>query len=110
MVDSCGLTFGSALFCSDGLWDVISPKRAIQLVLEVGELKEFWKWKGLWLNSLVFQVKSLSDDPGSSHILENRTAGAASHLVSRAKLAKTHDNTTVVVIDFGEKQRDVSQQ
>lgn len=68
-----------AVIASDGLWDVISPKRCIQLASEArssGQLAQ--------------------EEPALADLAQL----IASTLLTRAKLAKTVDNTTIVVLDF----------
>jgi protein phosphatase len=59
--------------CSDGLWDVISTKRAVQLVVEGRERN--------------------SGDSASADKVANR-------ILSEARNLRTKDNTSVIFVDF----------
>ncbi|KAL5197227.1 hypothetical protein ABZP36_000739 [Zizania latifolia] len=62
-----------AVIASDGLWDVISTKRAVQLIVEGRERN--------------------SGDSASAHKVANR-------LLSEARNLRTKDNTSVIFVDF----------
>uniref|UniRef100_A0A0D9W0I9 protein-serine/threonine phosphatase n=1 Tax=Leersia perrieri TaxID=77586 RepID=A0A0D9W0I9_9ORYZ len=68
-----------ALIASDGLWDVISINRAVQLVLE---------------------GKQRYNEQGSS------TEKIAHHVLSEARKLRTKDNTSVIFIDLDAMRRD----
>lgn len=72
-----------AIIASDGLWDVLSPKRALQLASEVKQTLE-------------------------SNDCERKAHAMASSLVNKARTGRTQDNTTVIVVDFGFKTRHLS--
>ncbi|KAM1171801.1 hypothetical protein ACFX2I_021970 [Malus domestica] len=62
------------IMASDGLWDVISPKKAIQLVLQT---KERYSMDG-----------------------ENLAEKNANILLSEARTVRTKDNTSIIFLDF----------
>lgn len=64
---------GSAILASDGFWDVISSKKAFQLVQQARD-------------------KSLDGD--------NRAEKIANLLLSEAKTLRTKDNTSIIFLDF----------
>jgi len=68
---------GLAMMASDGLWDVLSPRRALQLALEVREGQH--------------------SDEGSDVPCAQRIANL---IVREARTLRTKDNTTVIVLDF----------
>ncbi|XP_028761113.1 protein phosphatase 2C 70 [Neltuma alba] len=63
-----------AILASDGLWDVISMKKAIQLVLQVRER--------------------------DSSLAENSAEKVANFLLGEARTLRTKDNTSVIFLDF----------
>ncbi|KAJ3669336.1 hypothetical protein LUZ60_011286 [Juncus effusus] len=69
-----------AILASDGLWDVLSTKQAVQFVLENKE-------------------KNKGQD-------ENSAERIAKSIVSHAKALRTTDNTTVVFVDFDSLRTD----
>eukprot|EP00850_Spirogloea_muscicola_P016109 SM000128S26242 [mRNA] locus=s128:369130:370676:+ [translate_table: standard] len=70
-----------ALMASDGLWDVLSTKRAIQLAAEA-------------------RVKDHPTLDGQKY--RTPAEAIAAILVSKARLSRTTDNTTVVALDFAQ--------
>eukprot|EP01018_Ginkgo_biloba_P026490 Gb_00591 [translate_table: standard] len=66
-----------ALLASDGLWDVLSTKRALQLALEARESHHM--------------------DEGPNGFCAERIAKL---IVREAQMLRTKDNTTVIVLDF----------
>lgn len=68
-----------AIMASDGLWDVISQTRALQLALEAKEGRHL--------------IEGTERKPLSAK-------GIAELLVSKARLLRTRDNTSVIVLDF----------
>lgn len=68
-----------ALLASDGFWDVISPKKAMQLV---------------------FQMKERS-----SPDRENSAEKVANFLLSEARTLRTKDNTSIIFLDFDTNSR-----
>ncbi|XP_006651941.1 protein phosphatase 2C 70-like [Oryza brachyantha] len=68
-----------ALIASDGLWDVISTNKAVQLVLE-----------------------------GKQRYTEQKTSAekVAHHVLSEARKLRTKDNTSVIFVDLGAVRRD----
>ncbi|KDP40139.1 hypothetical protein JCGZ_02137 [Jatropha curcas] len=76
-IDRASSTF--ALLASDGFWDVIGVKKAVQLVLQTKE-------------------KYLSDG-------ENSAEKVANFLLSEARTLRTKDNTSIIYLDFDSKSR-----
>ncbi|KAJ9700265.1 hypothetical protein PVL29_005875 [Vitis rotundifolia] len=68
-----------ALLASDGFWDVISPKKAMQLV---------------------FQMKERCSPDG-----ENSAEKVANFLLSEARTLRTKDNTSIIFLDFDTNSR-----
>lgn len=68
-----------AVIASDGLWDVISPKRSVQLALE---------------------ARSTLEEARRAGRFGDAAQAIANHLLARARLAKTVDNTTVIALAF----------
>lgn len=66
-----------AMMASDGLWDVLSPRRALQLALEVREGQH---------------SDEESDVPCAQRV--------ANLILREARTLRTKDNTTVIVLDF----------
>ncbi|EOA19706.1 hypothetical protein CARUB_v10003567mg [Capsella rubella] len=64
-----------ALLASDGLWDVVSPKKAVQLVL---------------------QMKEKEKERGAENIAEKIANG----LLNEARAMRTKDNTSILYLDF----------
>ncbi|KAF8096542.1 hypothetical protein N665_0307s0068 [Sinapis alba] len=62
-----------AVLASDGLWDVVSPKKAVQLVLQMRE-----KERGT----------------------ENSAEKIANGLLNEARVMRTKDNTSIIYLDF----------
>ncbi|CAN8244105.1 unnamed protein product [Cochlearia groenlandica] len=62
-----------AILASDGLWDVVSPKKAVQLVLQMRE-----KERGT----------------------ENSAEKVANGLLNEARALRTKDNTSIIYLDF----------
>ncbi|XP_057849582.2 protein phosphatase 2C 70 isoform X2 [Cryptomeria japonica] len=71
-----------ALMASDGLWDVLSTRSALQLALEVRE------------------EKFTSEGPNVSC-----AEGIANMIVKEAQRLRTKDNTSVIVLDFGTRNK-----
>ncbi|CAD5187729.1 unnamed protein product [Musa acuminata subsp. malaccensis] len=63
-----------ALIASDGLWDVISMKKTVQLVLQMKQ-------------------KSNNDDQNSADMIAN-------NVLSEARTLRTKDNTSIIFLDF----------
>jgi protein phosphatase len=68
------------IIASDGLWDVLSPQRGVQLAAEARE------------------GKSLEDGRKST---PQPAQGIAEYLLNKARNLRTKDNTSVIVLDFG---------
>jgi protein phosphatase len=68
------------IIASDGLWDVLSPQRGVQLAAEARE------------------GKSLEDGRKST---PRPAQGIAEYLLNKARNLRTKDNTSVIVLDFG---------
>ncbi|XP_050219769.1 protein phosphatase 2C 70 [Mercurialis annua] len=68
-----------ALLASDGFWDVIGAKKAVQLVLQTRE-----------------RYSTDGDNP---------TEKIANFLLSEARTMRTKDNTSIIFLDFGIKSR-----
>ncbi|KAK9933398.1 hypothetical protein M0R45_020596 [Rubus argutus] len=66
-----------ALMASDGFWDVISAKKAVQLVLAVLQTRERYSTDG-----------------------ENLAEKIANILLSEARTVRTKDNTSIIFLDF----------
>ncbi|KAI5060566.1 hypothetical protein GOP47_0024986 [Adiantum capillus-veneris] len=71
-----------AVMASDGLWDVLSQRRAVQLALEVKE----GQGNTDGVISKPVSVKSIAE-----------------MLINKARTLRTKDNTTVIVLDFVDK-------
>ncbi|XP_021660566.1 protein phosphatase 2C 70 isoform X2 [Hevea brasiliensis] len=76
-----------ALLASDGFWDVISVKKAVQLVLQNLEL-------------LSTQTRERYSTDG-----ENPAEKIANFLLSEARTLRTKDNTSIIFLDFDSKSR-----
>ncbi|KAG0565124.1 hypothetical protein KC19_8G166700 [Ceratodon purpureus] len=74
---------GLVVIASDGLWDVLSPRRALQLAAEA-------------------RGRSAEGGVKSSQV---SAQGLAKMLVDQAREKRTKDNTSVIVIDFVAKSR-----
>jgi protein phosphatase len=72
---------GLVVMASDGLWDVLSPRRAMQLATEARE-------------------RTVEGGLKSS---QASAQGIAKMLVDQARVKRTKDNTSVVIIDFASK-------
>lgn len=74
---------GLVVMASDGLWDVLSPRRALQLAAEARE------------RTVEGGLKSA----------QASAQGIAKMLVDQAREKRTKDNTSVIVLDFAAKSR-----
>jgi protein phosphatase len=91
--------------CSDGLWDVINTKRAVQFVVEVKDPLQFVLARTLCTVSYESVVLMLF----FPHILQgkDRNRGdcksadkVANSILSEARNLQTKDNTSVIFVDF----------
>lgn len=116
--------------CSDGLWDVLSPRRALQLAGEVASfnLKSALPMFLVGLESFpaafkkdieniacgvishqwdvhaLVQARERSPE-GESRGPQLNAQGIAKMLVDQAREKRTKDNTSVIIIDFVSKCR-----
>lgn len=113
--------------CSDGLWDVLSPRRALQLAGEVTFCNQknqlcLYFWAGFKSFSAAFKniaygvishqwdvhalVQARERSPeGESRGPQLNAQGIAKMLVDQAREKRTKDNTSVIIIDFVSKCR-----
>lgn len=74
---------GLVVMASDGLWDVLSPRRALQLAAETRD-------------------RIAEGGVKSSH---SSAQGIAKLLVDQAREKRTKDNTSVIILDFASKSK-----
>ena len=104
--------------CSDGLWDVLSPRRALQLAAEVKIQLEpssstlHWNFRVGLVPFLVVLIVRVCDVQARERSAEGgvkssqvSAQGIAKMLVDQAREKRTKDNTSVIVIDFVTKSR-----
>lgn len=99
--DNFGKVTGLWKYDSDGFWDVISVKKAIQLVLQVLSFYMIWSFfryyhpshLNISINFLSWQTKERSTDESSAEKIAN-------FLLSEARTLRTKDNTSIIFLDF----------
>lgn len=92
------------LNCSDGLWDVISVKKAMQLILQVFNfILPFYMHIGNYIDKFLLQSEQTREKRAAEE--GNSAEKIANFILSEARTLRTKDNTSIIFLDFDTNSR-----